>query len=372
MKLKIFSKILLMLLSQALSLKYQAKLSSDISISSQLGKVQSTPVIATLSNGNFVVTWDSQETNYQVLAQIFDTSLNKVGDEIKIGPTAGDESMPFVIDLRSKNRIVFSWQDKAKGSVSFKIYDYNGTSVTDEIKANYFKSDYGIDYASVRVASTSTGNFLMTWQIMVTSIDDWDVRGRLFDSDGKPLTDDFPINNSNDMDQSRPSVCTLKNDNFVVTFHGRQSRGFDVYYKIFDSKANVLKSETMVYNENPGSDQKYPYCAALADGGFVITFVTGFRAGASDLAFRIYDKDENTSGEEHRINTIPANPWVTVAPLATGGFVITYSSDNNVVYYKVYSSDATVEFPETTADVVSYLYKQRAPFVSSFSDSSLL
>jgi hypothetical protein len=370
MKISIFSKILLTLLSQILSLKYQAKISSDIQINSQLGKDQSNQVIATLSNGNFVVVWDSQETHYEVLAQIFDSSLNKVGDEIKVGPTAGDETMTFVIDLKSKNRMVFFWQDKAIGSVSFKIYDYNGTSVTDEINANSFKSDYGMDYASIKAASTSSGNFLMTWQIMVTSIADWDVRGRLFDSDGKPLTDDFTINNSNKMDQSRPSVCTLKNDNFVVAFHGRQHGGFNVYYVILDSKTNVLKSETIIYSMN-SFEQKYPYCVALADGGFVIAFVTGYVTGASDLAFIIYDKDGNPSSKEHRINTVLVNPWISVASLATGGFVVTYSSDSTEVYYKVYSSVATVIFPETRiGSTASYSYMH--PFVSSFSDSRFI
>jgi hypothetical protein len=247
MKLKITFKILLALLYQVLTLKYQAKLSSDMLINSQVGKDQRTPIIATLSNSNFVVVWDSQETTFKVLAQIFDSSLNKVGDEIYIGTKDGGGTMPYVIDLISKNRFVFFWQNLKAGEINFRIHDYNGKPVADTIKANTFDSYYIIDYANIRVASTSSGNFLITWQMMITSISDWDISGRLFDSDGKLLTDDFKVSDLNGTNESFPSVCTLTSDNFVVAYHGHQSGTFKIYFKIYDPQAKtVVKPKTIV------------------------------------------------------------------------------------------------------------------------------
>jgi hypothetical protein len=241
MKLKITFKILLALLCQVLTLKYQAKLSSDMLINSQVGKDQSNPVITTLSNGNFVVVWDSQETTQKkVLAQIYDSSFNKVGDEIYLGPTDGDETIPFVIDLRSKNRMVFFWQNRTAGEINFRIYYYNGKPVSpDKLKANTF-NNYSVDFANIRAASTSSGNFLITWQVMATSDADWNTRGRLFDSDGKPLTDDFKVSDLSGEERSRPSVCTLTNDNFVVAYHGRQSGTYKIYFKIYDLQAKTV------------------------------------------------------------------------------------------------------------------------------------
>jgi hypothetical protein len=375
MKLNITFKILLVLLCQVLTLKFQAKLSSDMLINPQVGKDQSNPIIATLSNGNFVVVWDSQETTQKALAQIFDSSLNKVGDEIYVGPTDGNETMPYVIDLRSKNRLVFFWQNRTAGEINFRIYDYNGKPVAGTIKANTFNSRYIIDYANIRVASTSSGNFLITWQIVTTSFTDWDLRGRLFDSDGKPLTDDFKVSDVNVNVKNFPSVCTLTNDNFVVAYHGRPSGSFKIYFKIYDPQAKtVIKPETIASGVNTSSDQINPYCTALTNGGFVIAYVTDYWARVSDLALVIFDKEGNRIKDQFRINTVNAQPWVTVAPLATGGFVVTYSSTNDVVYYQVYSADGTSVFPETKAASATnpYYYKQRSPFVSSFNDSSFI
>jgi hypothetical protein len=132
--------------------------------------------------------------------------------------------------------MVFFWKDKSAGEVSFKIYEYNGTPVTEKIKANVsLKHSNSIDFASIRAAVSSTGDFLITWQVVDASISDWDIRGRLFDSDGKPLTDDFHVSGLEGKFQSNPSVgvCTMTNDNFVVVYDNKNQFGvFDVYFKI--------------------------------------------------------------------------------------------------------------------------------------------
>jgi hypothetical protein len=92
------------------------------------------------------------------------------------------------------------------------------------------------------------------------------------------------------------------------------------------------------------------------------------------LALVLFDKEGNRIKGEFRINTVIAQPWVTVAPLAAGGFVVTYSSIKDVVYYQVYSADGTSVFPETKAASATnlYYYKQRSPFVTLFNDSSFI
>jgi hypothetical protein len=92
------------------------------------------------------------------------------------------------------------------------------------------------------------------------------------------------------------------------------------------------------------------------------------------LALIIFDKDGNQIKDEFRMNIVSVQPWITVTPLGTGGFVVTYSSTNDVVYYQVYSADGTSVFSETKAASATnpYYYKQRSPFVSSFNDSSFV
>jgi hypothetical protein len=376
MKLKITINILLIFfLCRVNSLKYQVKLSKDIPKNSEIDRDQSNPAIATLSNGNFVLVWDSKEPNYKVIAQIFDSSMNIVSSEIIVFDSIGSsEMMPFVVDLRSKNRMVFFWQDES--SVRFKIYDYNGTPVTDEIKINTPNPAISIDKADIRAAATLAGNFFVTWQVKSTSTSEWNIRGMLFSSDGKSLTDDVQLSDLNGQIQTNPSVCTLKSDNFVVTYvHERQSGNYDVYFKIYDPNVKiVLKPETMVNGDNQKVDNINPHCAPLSNGGFVIAYVTTFWARSFDVAVKIYDKDGNALINEFRVNTVIANSYVNITPLGTGAFVVTYTSAKNVAYYQVYSSDGTIVVRETMASVSAnnYYYKQSKPVASPFSDNGFI
>jgi hypothetical protein len=80
-------------------------------------------------------------------------------------------------------------------------------------------------------------------------------------------------------------------------------------------------------------DYKFPHCAVLANGGFVIAYVTTYWAREYNLVLKIYDKDGNLLTDEIRVTTIIVNPLISITPLTTGGFVITYTSVNHVVYY---------------------------------------
>jgi hypothetical protein len=378
MKTRITKKllILLILLNQALFMQYQANLTSDLIISSEGSKGQSYPAVDTLGNGNFVVVWDSQtQTDHDILAQIFDTSFNKVGKEIQVKTANGNQTMPFVVDLRSKKRMAIFWQDKTTGDICLKIFDYNGTPVSEEIKANTLKSYHAADDANIRVAVNSLGNFFMTWQVGDSLSSTLDVRGRLFFSSGSPLTDDFKVNDASEADQSRPSVCAFGDDNFIVTYHGLQSGNLDVYFKIFDSTGKiVLKPETMAHP--PSSyEQSYPYCARTPVGGFIIAFATKSWGKDYDLALQSYDKDGNSyDTQERKINKLPIKPWVTIANFPRGGFVIAYSSVDDEVLYQVHligPADGPLDFPEKKA-ASTLNYKQTTPFVSTFDDYSFV
>jgi hypothetical protein len=87
---------------------------------------------------------------------------------------------------------------------------------------NSIKSYFTVDDANIRVAVSTNGNFFITWQIQNNSYSNWDVRGTLYDPDGKHLTDDFKVNEVNGKDQNQTSVCILTNGNFLVAFHGNQ------------------------------------------------------------------------------------------------------------------------------------------------------
>src|SRR5688500_14679047 len=78
------------------------------------------------------------------------------------------------------------------------------------------------------------------------------------------------------------------------------------------------------------ADQRQPSAAALAGGGFVVTWTSDDQdgSGAGVYAQR-YDSDGIAHGGETRVNTPTANGQdrPSVAALAGGGYVVTWTSD---------------------------------------------
>jgi hypothetical protein len=369
MKLNLNLKAIIFLIGilQTFSVKYEPVLQADVLVNTEISKDQSYPSITVLSNGNFVIIWDAEHADHDIVAQVFD-DLKKVGDEIKVKETTGNQTMSFVVDLKTKNRMVFLWQDKSSGNISFKMYNYHQKPVNDETIVNSIKSLFELDDANIRVAVSPNGNFFITWQIE-NSYSDWDVRGRLYDPDGKPLTDDFRVSEANGKDQSRASVCTLTNGNFVVAFHGNQGADFDIYYKIYSPMlTTVIFEETVLSAE---ADQTYPYCTGLTDGGFVIAYTTRNRNNKIDQAFMIFNQDGKVRTPQKIINIVNADPSISIASLPTDGFAVTYSGIDGNIYYQVFAYDSETVFPEIRLNK-SVGNINRLPVISAYGNNDFV
>jgi hypothetical protein len=360
---------ILLILANVFSVSYPPKSTTDVQVNTTPGGMQRFPVAATLSNGNFAVTWESVQTTTDINAQIIDANLRKVGSEIAVlKTTTGEQNYPFVADVRGQNKFVVAWQDKTTGFMSFRLFDYTGVGLTNEIVVNTNKSMFVNDDTSIRVTTNSLGTLFFTWQTF-SGGSDWNVRGRIYDPTGSPLTGDILLHPTSTADQSRPFVCTLKNDNYVLVYHNSAPGTYDIYFKIYDSTGQTVVTPDTVVNYNLPTDQYFPVCAGLADGGFVIAFVTKFWGVSYDLAFRIFDKNASPKhNSDIKINTVVTDWYVTVAALSTGGFVVAYPSLVGDVYYQVFAYDGTSVMPETRINVFTP-NKQQAPYVASYSDN---
>ena len=141
----------------------------------------------------------------------------------------------------------------------------------------------------VAVAGLANGNFFCAWTDPFTG----DVRARIMGADGNPITNEFAVNSTLTDTQSDPSVIGLANGNVVVAFTDASGDyGTNIRLRIFNSAGQPLGNDFLVYQSI--FDQRWSDIAALADGGFVVTYlvdsgsdnVTGFRVFNSDGSLR--------------------------------------------------------------------------------------
>ena len=269
-------------------------ISSIVKVNSYTLDAQVKPVLILLQSGHIMIAWESkgQDGNIEgVYAQLFDTDLNKYGDEFRINDYNLDaQKNPDIVVLNNGN-VVITWdsrgQDGSVEGVYTKILENVSTPTTSGTKS-----------ATHKASDTKTST------VTKTSIDVSDQSQYIIKS-GR----EFIVNTNAIGAQQYPSVAALSNGGFVIVWEG------DGVYRL-----NPVK---------PGEKRSQPtYCAKLA-------------------YFQIFDKDGNKVGPETLVNeySCQRNPYVASS---IDSFVIVWEGDsisevNEVIQHALHSQKFTLD-----------------------------
>jgi hypothetical protein len=184
---------------------------------------------------------------------------------------------------------------------------------------------------SPRVAFGPSGNTMLIWER--GSDDGTTVTGRVLDPASNPLAGEFAINSEATMAPEHPSIASLQDGTFVVTWKGMDNLGGGpwIWYRRFDSGGSPLGPELVAMNCElvPGD---FPQVTASGFGGFYVAWEMDSGAGIHYVEF---DADANPTGQEG-----------TLAQGSTGWPVldtIDGSDTSLTVSWNVYGSDSTQE-----------------------------
>jgi Ca2+-binding RTX toxin-like protein len=173
-----------------------AKVGSEIAVNSSTPGIQSTPSVAVLADGHFVVIWQFGK----IMAQLFEADGTPIGTEF-IASTApfGDQINPSVAALAGGGFVV-AWEDGSESAVTggpgirAQMYDGAGAAVGGPIAVNV--ETYGSQYAPF-VAGLTGGGFVVEWvdtSRLGTDTSVNSAKARIYDSAGAPLTGEFVVN----------------------------------------------------------------------------------------------------------------------------------------------------------------------------------
>ena len=120
-----------------------------------------------------------------------------------------------------------------------------------------------------------------------------------------PTGNDVRVNTFTTGDQMHPAVAALAGGGFVVTWtsRGQDGSGYGIYGQRYAADGTPVGSEFRV-NTFTTSDQRFPSVTALADGGFVVTWTSNGQDGSdSGIYGQRYAADGTAVGSEFRVNT---------------------------------------------------------------------
>jgi hypothetical protein len=328
------------------------KLGSEFQVNTWTTSDQSAPSTTSLSDGGFVVVWDSSGQDgdeYGVYGQRFDSNGNKVGSEFQVNTwTTHSQEEPSITSLPNGGFVVVwaSWeQDGSEGGVYGQRFDSNGNKVGSEFQVNTWTTDR---QDSPRITSLSNAGFVVVWESRYQDGSGDGVYGQRFDSNGNKVGYEFQVNIWTTDWQMEPSITSLPNGGFVVVWQsgcypdwGYRCAGapqdggkFGVYGQRFDSNGNKVGSEFQV-NTWTTDWQMEPSITSLPNGGFVVVWHSGCYASCTPQdgsGYGVYgqsfDSNGNKVGYEFQVN-IWTTDWQmepSITSLPNGGFVVVWQS----------------------------------------------
>ncbi|RED51620.1 tandem-95 repeat protein [Aestuariispira insulae] len=282
------------------------KVDGETLVNTDLASDDQEPRVTGLANGGYVVTWWSayQDADSRgVYAQMFNADGIKTGGEFLVNSyETYAQDMPDITAL-SDGGFVVVWQSNDQNGSSnakdvyLQRYDADGNKVGDETLVN---TDLPSDDQDPQVTGLANGSYVVTWWSAGQDADGRGVFAQVFDADGNKVGGEFQVNQHETKYQDMPAVTALTDGGFVIVWQSNDqngsSNGRDVYLRRYDADGNAQTDEILVNADSQVSDDQNAQVAALRDGGYVVTWWSG--AGEDGSGRTIQQRVFSGSGEK--------------------------------------------------------------------------
>jgi hypothetical protein len=280
---------------------------------------QTFAAIALLANGQLVVTWASNDgqdagdiDNLAIKARIFDPDGDADSDEFLVNEAATNtQNLPKVAALPN-GQFVVTWQSNDQGgsdqdsyAVKARIFDADGDPAEDEFQVNEFETGF---QGLPEIAVLDNGNFVITWESADGGGDDFSsrsIKARIFDATGDAVTDEFIVNDETLGTQEDPAITPVAGGGFLVTWTSDDRQDDDdqsssaIKGRYFDADGTPVDGEFVV-NELPSGPQSESALINLPNGDIVAAWTTqdapddGFQDAVAARLFEIEGNDDMT------------------------------------------------------------------------------
>jgi hypothetical protein len=337
----------------------------EFKVNTYTTNAQINPSVAMDGNGNFVITWQSNQDGGSgtnggngIYAQRYNASGIAQSGEFKVNSTIAGSQTSSSIGMSAPGGFVITWQSDQDGGsgtnggngIYAQRYDPFGTAVGGEFLVNTFingsqtSPSIGIDKGS--------GNFVITWQSDAQDGSVYGIYAQRYNSTAvqqippfcslpncDPVTGEFKVNTYTTNAQINPSVAMDGFSNFVITWQSDQDGGSGtnggngIYAQRYNASGIAQSGEFKVNSTIAGS-QTSSSIGMFAPGNFVITWQSDQDGGSGTNGGNgIYAQRYNVGGiyqgSETKANTTTANSQSnpSAAMDGNGNFFITWQSD---------------------------------------------
>jgi len=333
--------------------RYQADGSpngAEFQVNSYTSNNQMFPAVSGLNNGGFIITWQSNGQDGDgdgIYAQRYHANGNSDGAEFQVNTyTTNNQSWPSPSRLNNGSFII-TWQSKDQDGNDYGIYAQryleNGVRDGEEFQVNSY-TNYQIRSS---ISSLNNGGFIITWSSYQQDGSGHGIFAQRYQEDGVRDGEEFQVNSYTTGFQTESSVSGLSDGGFIIVWVSTNQDGdlggiFAQRYK----ENGVPNGEEFQVNTYITKEQRLPSVSSLNNGGFIITWYSEEQDGSRNGIYaQRYLTDGNPNGEEFLVNsyTTSNQMFPSVNRLNNDGFIITWASlrdgDSFGIYAQRYQSD---------------------------------
>ena len=331
-----------------------AKEGAEFPVNTTTAKDQTQPRVAGLSDGGFVVAWQSNgqdKSGLGVYGQRFSAAGAKAGAEFRVNTTTADDQALPAVAAFPVGGFVVAWQSRGQDGAGLGIfaqrYDANGKNAGKEFQVNTTTAK---DQSAPAVAALSNGSFVIAWQTAAQDGSGLGIYAQRYNAAGHAVGTEFPVNTTTAHDQTLPVAAALYDGGFVIAWQSQLTdhSGLGVYAQRFTAAAGKVGGEFRVNNTVAG-DQGQPAIAGFSDGGFVVTWMSDQQDGSGKGVYgQVFDGGGVKANAEFLVNTTTAkDQWQpAVAGFAEGNFAVAWTSQNaSASQTDIFAQRMQVEFP---------------------------
>ena len=262
--------------------------------------------------------------------------------------TAGDQTAPAVASNANGSAFLAAWDDpSAGGSVEGRIVNRDSFPAGSQFAIN---STGAGNQTDASIAGLKNGQFITTFTDY-SSDPAGDIRAHLIGAGGTPIGADFGIATGSSFHDSQSDVAALADGGYVVTWTRDFGAGdHDIHGAILEANGS-FRTLNVNINDNL-HNTSHASVAALTGGGFVTAWEESPAGGGNtEVRFRLFDAHGNGLNGAHDVGVLidnfgSVNRDIQVAGLQDGGFAVAYtdngwSGTNTDITVKVFNADGS-------------------------------
>jgi hypothetical protein len=204
---------------------------SEFRVNTYTTLTQKTPSITSNNNGNFIITWfgygvDGIDNGYGIYAQIYNSLGIPQGSEFRVNTYTTREQVIPVIASDSNGNFIITWtsyeQDGSKNGIYAQRYNNLGIPQGSEFKVNTYTTN---NQSLSSIASDSNGNFIITWTSYEQDGSKNGIYAQRYNNLGIPQGSEFKVNTYTTREQVIPAIASDSNGNFIITWQSYEQDG---------------------------------------------------------------------------------------------------------------------------------------------------